>query len=214
MHLEHRHVEKMSHYEGSARVPLIIAGPGVPRGKTVGGATLTSLLDVFATLVDVGGAAPPAFADGYSLLPLVGAPSHDARPRPAHVAAMAASDSLNAGQFMLVQGRWKLLVYATAANASAFPPQLFDVDADPWERHNVAPQHGAVVAAMDSLLRTEIDYPAVMREYEQQGHEWATRWTAAFSDAGEEWKPLLRAAWRNFSAADEAKFTAWLRRRP
>jgi arylsulfatase A-like enzyme len=26
MHLEHRHVEKMTHYEGSARVPMIIAG--------------------------------------------------------------------------------------------------------------------------------------------------------------------------------------------
>ena len=27
MHLEHRHVEKMTHYEGAARVPLIIVSP-------------------------------------------------------------------------------------------------------------------------------------------------------------------------------------------
>lgn len=81
---------------GAARVPLIIAGPGIPHGRTE--PTLTSLLDVFATFVDVGGAAPPGFADGYSLLPVVGAASNDKRPRPDHVAAMAASDSLNAGQ--------------------------------------------------------------------------------------------------------------------
>ena len=34
MHLEHRHVEKMTHYEGSARVPMIIAGPHIPLGVT------------------------------------------------------------------------------------------------------------------------------------------------------------------------------------
>jgi len=208
MHLEHRHVEKMTHYEGAARVPLIIAGPGIPRGRTEH--TLTSLLDVFPTFIDVGGAAPPSFADGYSLLPVVGAPSNDKRARPAHVAAMAASDSLNAGQFMLRQGTWKLIVYATADEPEAFPPQLFDLSADVWEMHNVAAQNADVVGRMDAVLRGEIDYPAVMKAYEEQGHDWANRWTAAYPDQG--WKALLHAAYRNFSAADEAKFERWLGR--
>eukprot|EP01049_Picozoa_sp_SAG25_P004730 SAG25_NODE_305_length_10124_cov_16.774464_3_plen_150_part_00 len=106
MHLEHRHVEKMTHYEGSARIPLIVAGPGISHGITE--TRLTSLLDVFPTLLDVAGVSPPLFLpalDGYSLLPLIpGVASHDHRQRPAHVAAMAASDSLNAGQFMLRKG--------------------------------------------------------------------------------------------------------------
>lgn len=39
----------------------------------------------------------------YSLLPVVGASSHDDKARrPPYIAAMAACDSLNAGQFMLV----------------------------------------------------------------------------------------------------------------
>lgn len=207
MHLEHRHVEKMTHYEGSARVPLVIAGPGIPRGRTE--TTLTSLLDVFPTFIDVGGAAPPGFSDGYSVLPLVvGAVSNDKRPRPDHVAAMAASDSLNAGQFMLRQGKWKLIAYATAASPEAFPPQLFDISTDIWEMHNVAEQNPAVVASMDAVLRAQIDYPAVMVEYEAQGRDWARRWTAAFPNQG--WRPLLHAAYRNLSAADEAKFERWL----
>lgn len=59
MHLEHRHVEKMTHYEGSARVPLIIAGPGVPAaGRTE--TSLVSLLDIFPTFVDLAGVDPAA----------------------------------------------------------------------------------------------------------------------------------------------------------
>lgn len=109
MHLEHRHVEKMTHYEGSARIPLIIAGPGIVAGRME--TRLTSLLDIFPTLVDVAGGTPDFWMDGYSLLPLAGVPSHERRTRPAHVAAMAASDSLNAGQFMLREGKWKLITY-------------------------------------------------------------------------------------------------------
>lgn len=206
MHLEHRHVEKMTHYEGSARVPLIIAGPGIQGGRV--DSTLVSLLDMFPTFVDVAGGSPPSFADGFSLLPLAGLPSHDHRSRPPHVAAMAACDTLNAGQFMLRQGQWKLIVYATAASEAAFPPQLFDLAADPWERHNVANAHAQVVKAMDATLRAEIDYPRVMDEMEMQGREWAQRWVAAFPDGG--WRALLRAAYRNFSATDEQKFVRWL----
>lgn len=66
MHLEHRHVEKMTHYEGSARVPLIIAGPGIHAGVTE--RTLVSLLDIFPTFIDLAGANPTSqyysFLDG------------------------------------------------------------------------------------------------------------------------------------------------------
>jgi hypothetical protein len=50
----------------------------------------------------------------------------------------------------------------------------------PESRAQVAPANPAVVARMDATLRGEIDYPSVMVEYERQGHDCATRWTAAF----------------------------------
>ena len=52
---------------------------------------------------------------------------------------------------------------------------------------------------------SEIDYADVMAEYEHQGQDWATRWTAAYPE--DAWKPLLASAYRNFTAADELKFT-------
>ena len=55
---------------------------------------------------------------------------------------------------------------------------------------------------------SEIDYPNVMVEYEKQGHEWATRWTASYG--AEDWKDLLARAYSNFTADDEAKFVRWL----
>ena len=43
---------------------------------------------------------------------MVGASSHDDKARrPPYIAAMAACDSLNAGQFMLREGKWKLITY-------------------------------------------------------------------------------------------------------
>jgi arylsulfatase A-like enzyme len=49
---------KQSVFEHSMRVPLIIAGPGIPRGKST--AAFTYLLDLFPTLCDVLAVAPPA----------------------------------------------------------------------------------------------------------------------------------------------------------
>ena len=46
MNMEHRQVWKNSLYEPSARVPLIISGPGVSKGKVVSD-TLVSLLDIY-----------------------------------------------------------------------------------------------------------------------------------------------------------------------
>merc|ERR1719160_1847108 len=67
MRLEHRHVEKMSHYEGSARVPMLVMGPGIKARQVE---TPVSLIDLFPTLLDVAGAQKPRYLEGRSLLPI------------------------------------------------------------------------------------------------------------------------------------------------
>ena len=48
-------------YEASSRVPLLVAGQGVAAGRTI--TALTSLLDVYPTLLDMFGV-DPAVAGG------------------------------------------------------------------------------------------------------------------------------------------------------
>ena len=64
---EHRfRAGKRKAYEPSIRVPLVIAGPGIPRGVRNDPAKTP---DVSATILDLAGAAPPRRADGRSLVP-------------------------------------------------------------------------------------------------------------------------------------------------
>lgn len=54
-------------YEPSSRVPLLLRGPGVPRGVSSG--ELVENVDLAATIVDAAGATPRRRLDGRSLLP-------------------------------------------------------------------------------------------------------------------------------------------------
>ena len=58
---------KLTPYDASTRVPLAIAGPGVPAGRTVDALTLLS--DVAPTVADLADVPAPAFVDGRSLKP-------------------------------------------------------------------------------------------------------------------------------------------------
>jgi N-acetylglucosamine-6-sulfatase len=64
-------------YEGSARVPLIVAGPGFPAGRVVTG--VTSNADLSPTILQLAGATPKLTQDGESLLDAANDPSklHD-----------------------------------------------------------------------------------------------------------------------------------------
>ena len=66
-------------FEGSAGIPMILAGPGIAAGRTVG--TPVSLVDVFPTVLDAAGA-PPASRPlpGRSLLEIAAAPEAPERP--------------------------------------------------------------------------------------------------------------------------------------
>jgi arylsulfatase A-like enzyme len=61
---------KMTLWEESTRVPLIIVAPGLTTpGST--SAEAVSLLDVYPTLVDIAGLPMPDHLDGESLVPLL-----------------------------------------------------------------------------------------------------------------------------------------------
>lgn len=113
---------KQSVFEHSMRVPLILAGPGIPQGQSTH--AFTYLLDLFPTLCDTIGIPCPADLDGQSLRPLwEGKQSH-------------VRDSVFL-PFMQIQRavrdeRWKLICYPKIGHM-----QLFDLQSDPDEKTNL-----------------------------------------------------------------------------
>ncbi|MFB4279770.1 sulfatase [Nonomuraea sp. MTCD27] len=65
----HRLVQKMAPYEESTRVPLVVSGPGVKRGRT---SAMVTSIDYGPTILDLAGVPVPADVDGASLVPLLG----------------------------------------------------------------------------------------------------------------------------------------------
>jgi N-acetylglucosamine-6-sulfatase len=73
MHGEHRALaEKVLPYEESIRIPLVMRGPGVPRGRVDD--RLVANVDVPSTILDATDAAPGRIQDGRSLLELLADP--------------------------------------------------------------------------------------------------------------------------------------------
>ena len=158
-------------YEASARVPMIISGPGVRRGAVV--QDLTSLLDLFPTLVAMQGGTPADDLAGFTLMPFlkadVGDVSRGAVTRNDFVTSQYHSNMGNTGSFMIRQGRWKYIAFGqngrrfngSCGHDCTYNPQLFDVLADPEELKDVAAAEPAAAAQLDQLLRSHVDYPAV-----------------------------------------------------
>jgi arylsulfatase A-like enzyme len=73
MHGEHRALaEKVLPYEESIRIPLVMRGPGVPRGRV--DHRLIANVDVAATILDAADTSPGRVLDGRSLLELLADP--------------------------------------------------------------------------------------------------------------------------------------------
>jgi arylsulfatase A-like enzyme len=66
---EHGWIEKWGHlWEETCRVPLMISGPGVSRGRSEG---LVEQIDLMPTLLELAGQSPPEEVQGRSLMPMV-----------------------------------------------------------------------------------------------------------------------------------------------
>jgi arylsulfatase A-like enzyme len=66
---QHRRTGKGVPYEEAIKVPLLVRGPGITAGRSIG--QLSSNIDLAPTLADLAGASVPAFVSGRSLVPLL-----------------------------------------------------------------------------------------------------------------------------------------------
>lgn len=138
---------KSTMYEESAGVPLLLAGPDVPAGAQC--ATPVSHVDLFPFFLEAVG--EPVPRDGYpEASPLAVATGRD--PDRAVLSEYHAIGSTG-GISMLRKGHWKYV------HCVRYPPQLFDLQADPEELIDLAgdPAHRATLTAMEAELRRRFD---------------------------------------------------------
>jgi choline-sulfatase len=155
---------KMNFFEGSARVPLMVAGPDVIPGLHL---APVSNLDVTPTLADLAGISIAEIApwiDGESLLPVIGGGE-----RTSPVLMEYAAEGSYAPLVGIRKGKWKYV------HCALDPEQLFDLDTDPLELENLAsnPAHREVLSGFRTMATTKWDltrFDAEVRE--SQARRW------------------------------------------
>lgn len=193
MAMEHQQFYKMSPYEPSVHIPLIINGPDVQKGKQI--ESLVSLVDIYPTLMDMASIQHPDGLDGYSLMPeLTGCPSQ----RPDWVLSEFHGTSCNTGVFMLRQGYWKYIVYV------GYKPQLFNLKDDPDEIRNLAQGRPDIVKKMEELLQQIVDYEAVDAKVKAYDKASFRQWRKEQITAGTYYQTMSRifSGWSNLSDDD------------
>ena len=139
---------KFNFFEESAKVPMILAGPGVERGAVSD--TPVSLIDVHPTVLDALGIAEDGGSpDGASLFDIAAAPTDPERVVLSQYHAFASPT----GGFMLRKGRYKYHHYV------GYGPELYDLENDPEELEDLAADPGCadIVSGLESRLREWLD---------------------------------------------------------
>lgn len=132
---------KQNVYEQSMRCPLIVRGPGVPKGKSSN--ALTYVHDLYATICDFAKIEAPNEIDSQNLRPMMDGKAGSVR------------DSLflpfQDNQRAVRDGKWKLHVYPPINHSL-----LFDLSADPHELSNLAedPAYAGDLKRMQELMET------------------------------------------------------------
>jgi arylsulfatase len=137
---QHGLMGKQNLYDHSVRVPLVLAGPGLPEGKRID--ALVYLPSLFATTCELAGVSVPKTVLFPSLVPLIRG-SQDKLYDDVYAAYVQK-------QRMVRTERWKLIVTPDAGVV-----QLFDIAADPWEKTNLAadPKYADVLDDLLARLR-------------------------------------------------------------
>ncbi|GAB3020205.1 hypothetical protein GCM10027051_26760 [Niabella terrae] len=174
-------------HEGGIAAPLIVHWPG-GINKELDNQFVSEyghITDIMATCVDVSGASYPAKFRGEAIVPMQGRslqphfsgePNHRGKVYWEHEANIALRD-----------GKWKLV--AKTEEDQQFDPQqlqLFDMDADPTEMHDLSKQHPDRVTAMfkdwNQWAHQIGAFPLDTREYNVRMRDYKRRINGSFDD--------------------------------
>ena len=133
---------KMNFFEHSARVPLIMAGPGVANGTTENACSLVDILPTMVDIATIDGVEVPQFGqpiDGRSLLSLAKGNDDESDEAIGEYCAEMTSHPV----FMIRRGKFKYI------HCDVDEPLLFNLNDDPDELNNLAndPKHADMAAS-------------------------------------------------------------------
>ncbi len=144
-------------YDPVLHIPLIVAGPGIPKGEV--NPALASNVDTAPTLLDLAGAPALDDAEGHSLAPLV-----EGKVKSANEYIYAEED------VEIPERSVRSLDYKLIRNLWTGEEQLFALRSDPGELHDVAKAKPEVVKQLDAQLDawTKVNEPS----HEVQVRRW------------------------------------------
>lgn len=139
---QHGLLGKQNMYDHSVRVPWIIAGPGIPKGKEI--STPIYLQDAMATCLDLAGASKPDYVEFDSVLPLINPGKDEKRD---------IYSCYTNFQRMVSDTDHKLIVYPQSKTEI-----LYDLKRDPLEKKDVSkkPEYAKVLKNMRKKLADQM----------------------------------------------------------
>ncbi len=146
--------KKRDLYEGGIRVPMIACWPGKVPAGTVSD-HISAFWDVLPTLAELAGAPVPENMDGISFLPtLLGQPEKQKQHEYLYWEFYE-----QGGKQAVRWGRWKGIRLNVRKNPNG-PIELYDLQTDLHEDHNVADQHPDIVAQIARFMKeAHVDSP-------------------------------------------------------
>lgn len=167
---EHGLWQKQSLFEESARVPLLIAGPGAKKGAVA--QTPVGLIDLYPTLAELCGVQAPANLQGQSLVPILKDPGAQGRGwvlsqvvrgggfKRQGASAATGDNGKRIFGYTLRTDRWRY----TEWDEGHAGKELYDHDHDPKELTNLAdqPDHAEAQAKLAAQLHAAVQttFPA------------------------------------------------------
>ena len=143
---EHTMWQKLSLFEESARVPLLISAPGFEKAAGKKAQGLVELVDLYPTLLDLTGLKDkaPANLDGISLRPLLDNPDSKGKKKLAYTVTRSSGESIRTDRYRY--NRW-----------GKEGEELYDHQTDPKEFTNLVgmEQHSETLKRLRALLETK-----------------------------------------------------------